>query len=71
MVFFVVSERFWERLGVILGGHFGYLFGLCEKGSTFENVVKVVESKVGASENDKKASQTPEKKRYENEDKKN
>ena len=35
----MVLDWFWERLGIILGSHFGYLYGLCEKCSTYENAV--------------------------------
>ena len=65
----MVLDWFWARLGIILGGHFGYLFGLCEKGLTLRKCYKQQSNRRwGASENDQKASQTRQEKRYESED---
>ena len=40
IVFLMVLEWFWERLGIILAGHFGYFFGFWDKGSTLRKRYK-------------------------------
>ena len=35
-----VLGSFWEPFGIIVGGHFGYIFALCKKGPTLRKCCK-------------------------------